>query len=217
MSEQLYKVLHRDGIRLVSCNGGRQEWMPGVKVEAKGPLVPCANGIHLCRTKDLIHWLNDTICPVRRASRERIVCDDKVVVRWAIIGEPLETWNDHAARLFACDCAEWALTLIEQPDPRSVDAIRVARLHAIGEATSEELSAAWSAAGSAAGSAAWSAAESAAGSAAWSAAWSAAGSAAWSAAWSAAGSAAGSAAWSAAWVHMTERLSEYLAGKEKET
>ena len=190
MIEQLYKVLcrDRDGSRLVSCNGGHQEWTPGIKVKAKGPLVPCVNGIHLCREKDLLHWLNDVICPVRRVSRERIVCDDKIVARWAIIGEPLETWSDRAARLFACDCAEWALALNEQPDPRSVEAVRVARLYAVGEATSEELNAARSAARNAAD-----AARSAAGAA--------------DAAWSA--------AWNAAMAYMTERLSEYLAGKEK--
>src|SRR5688572_25183366 len=64
-------------------------------------------------------------------------------------------------------------------------------------------SAARSAAESAAGSAAWSAAESAAESAAWSAAesaaWSAAGSAAEAAAWAAAWAAARAAAWAAAW------------------
>jgi hypothetical protein len=85
-----------------------------------------------------------------------------------------------------------------------------ADLEAVMPIVSAAGSAAWSAADSAAGSAAWSAAWSAADSAAGSAAWSAARSAAWSAAGSAAGSAArsamgsaarsaaGSAAWSAA-------------------
>ncbi|AAN12455.1 hypothetical protein PBI_CHE8_57 [Mycobacterium phage Che8] len=102
------------------------------------------------------------------------------------------------------DSPEWGV--VRFADEAGAVAIReIADLHrraAAGEVPFA-WSAAWSAAGSAAWSAAWSAAgsaaRSAAGSAAGSAAWSAAGSAAWSAAWSAAESAAGSAAWSAAW------------------
>ena len=113
--------------------------------------------------------------------------------------------SDKEAHLFACWCAEKAL--VPTSDPRSHEAVAVAKRYALGDATDEELTAARSAAGSAAW-AAWSAARSAAESvAAWSAAESAARSAArsaadaaWSAAWaaeSAAGSAAGSAAWAA--------------------
>ena len=64
---------------------------------------------------------------------------------------------------FACRCAEKALSRVEKPDPRSVEAIAVKRAWLRGEATDDELSAAWSAARSAA----WDAARSAARSAAW--------------------------------------------------
>jgi hypothetical protein len=107
--------------------------------------------------------------------------------------------DDRTLRLFAVFCARSVEHLLT--DQRSRDAIDVAERFAKGEATAEELSAAWDPAWSAA-SAAWDAARAAA----WSAAWDAARDAAWDAAWSAASaardaawSAASAAAWSAAW------------------
>lgn len=47
---------------------------------------------------------------------------------------------------FACVCTEYALSLIENPDPRSIKAIEVKRAWIRGEATNEELDAAWDAA-----------------------------------------------------------------------
>ena len=43
---------------------------------------------------------------------------------------------------FACVCAEYALTLIDDPDPRSIKAIEVKRAWMRGEATDSELDAA---------------------------------------------------------------------------
>ena len=54
---------------------------------------------------------------------------------------------------FACVCAEYALTLIDNPDPRSIKAIEVKRAWMRGEATDEALAAARDAAYSAAYSA----------------------------------------------------------------
>ena len=71
-------------------------------------------------------------------------------------------------------------------DGRSLKALEVAELHALGRATDGELDAARDAARDAAGSAAWAATIAAA----WNAAWDAAGAATIAAAWDAAGSAA---------------------------
>ena len=54
---------------------------------------------------------------------------------------------------FACVCAEYALTLIDNPDPRSIKAVEVKRAWMRGEATDEALAAARDAAYSAAYSA----------------------------------------------------------------
>jgi hypothetical protein len=100
-----------------------------------------------------------------------------LVLRPELIDEPI-------LHEFACRCAEKALELIKDPDPRSVEAIRVKRAWLRGEATTEELAAARDAARDAAwaaGAAARAAAR-AAGAAAWDAARAAARDAAWAAA-----------------------------------
>jgi len=66
-----------------------------------------------------------------------------VVLRESILGAKI-------LRLFACDVADEALKLIDNPDPRSIEAIRVSRLYAAGEATLEQLDAARAAAAHAA-------------------------------------------------------------------
>ena len=92
---------------------------------------------------------------------------------------------------FACRCAEYALSLVENPDARSVEAIRVKRRWMTGDATDDELCSArmealsvvdeaWGAAWSAGCSAAWAAAR-VTRAAAWAAAWSAERAAAWAA------------------------------------
>lgn len=68
---------------------------------------------------------------------------------------------------FACRLAEQALALVEAPDPRSVAAVAAKRAWLRGEATDDELAAAWDAARAAG------AAGDAAGDAAWDAAWAA--------------------------------------------
>ena len=100
-----------------------------------------------------------------------------------------EYMTDKDCRLFAVWCAREALKLDKNPDIRSVNACNVAEQFANGNATKEELSAAWDAAwdatSAAASAAAWDAAR-AASDAAWDAAWDAARDAAWAAAWAAA-------------------------------
>ena len=79
---------------------------------------------------------------------------------WVALRE--EFISEKILRLFAVSCARKALKLVENPDPRSVEACNVAERFAHGEATKEELRTAWEAA-----EAAW---EAAARDAAWDAA-----------------------------------------------
>jgi len=95
---------------------------------------------------------------------------------------------DKEWRLFAVWCARQVQHLMT--DERSIKAIDIAERFANGDATKDELYAAWNAA--------WAVAWAAAGAAASDAAWAAASDAAWNAAWAAAGAAAGAAAWAAA-------------------
>jgi len=214
--DTLLKVLGPDG---EAYNGGHGKWYlphgdrPGHWMpQIKGRLVPCDHGYHVCTLNQLLPWLGPKIATVE-VRGERLDCDDKIVVRQARLLRVLDTWNERTARLFSCDCGEWALSLVPEPHPDSVNAIVVSRRFANGQATADELASAvrlaWSAARSADDSAvgsAWSA-----WAAARSAAWSAARSAAWSAAWSAAGSAAARTA--AAKAYMTDQLLCYLRGE----
>jgi len=188
MTERLFKVLNEDGSPFHSGSGtwhlpegGRPgEWMPPIK----GELIPCENGYHLCREQDLVEWLGPAIWEVEYQG-DRVDSGNKIVVREARLLRRCENWNERTARLFACDCAEHVLYIFEAQHPddsRPRQAIETVRRYARGEATKEELAAAWDAAGAAARAAARAAA------------WDAAGAAAGVAAWDAAGAAAGVAA-----------------------
>ena len=78
---------------------------------------------------------------------------------WAVLWEALI--DAPILHEFACRCAERALSRVENPDPRSLRAIEIKRAWLRGEATDEELAAAWDAALDAAWAAALAAAEAA--------------------------------------------------------
>ena len=111
---------------------------------------------------------------------------------------------------FACRCAEYALSFVESPDPRSIAAIEAKRKWLRGEITDAELHAArasaWSAVSSAAMDASWVAASDTARAAAWGVAWAAAPAAAWGAATAAESNTTGDAALE----HEVEMLRELL-------
>jgi hypothetical protein len=239
MSGVLYKVLSKDS---KPYHGGIGKWPlpkngePGEWLTVKGKLLPCMNGLHLCRESDLIYWLGPTIYEAEY-NGHLVEHENKVVVRKARLVRQLDSWNERTARLFSCDCAEYVLHYFEKKypdDSRVRTAIEVGRLYADGKATLEDLRAAWAAAraaawaaaraaaGAAARAAAWDAARAAARAAAWDAAWDAARAAAWDAARAAAWDAARAAAWIAAGAEagavvrawQIQRLMEYLRGEE---
>ena len=195
----IYKVLNTDG---TACHGGSGEWSlphdgePGAWMPPiEGTLVACVHGYHLCRDKQVLGWLGPALYEAEYEG-ECLEGGDKVVVRKARLLRKLK-WDERSARLFACDCAERVLHIYEEQypnDKRPRTAIETSRHFANGEATKDELDAAWAAA--------WDAAGAAARAAAWAAARAAAGDAARDAArdaaWAAAGDAAGDAARAAA-------------------
>ena len=109
---------------------------------------------------------------------------------WACRAEP---HYDKEWRSFAVWCARQVEHLMK--DERSRAALNVAEQYANGQATEEELAAAWDAARAAARAAAWAAAE-----------------AAEDAAWEAAGDAARAAAWDAARAAQTKKFLEIVGG-----
>jgi hypothetical protein len=85
---------------------------------------------------------------------------DKADIIWLLCRN--EFMSEKDMRLFAVWCAREALRLSENPDKRSIEACNVAERFANGEATRNELDAAWAAAGAAAWAAAGAAARAAA-------------------------------------------------------
>jgi hypothetical protein len=65
---------------------------------------------------------------------------------WALRAVVETEDRDRIARLFACDCAEKGLELVDNPDPRSLNAVEISRQYALGRATDKELTAARAAA-----------------------------------------------------------------------
>ena len=107
---------------------------------------PCEIGIPKNYSATIPDFINEYRDKVR----------NKEDILWVLCRNDYTT--DRDMRLFAVWCAREALKLVDNPDPRSVNACDVAEGYANGDATDTELDAAWSAAWDAARSAAWSAA-----------------------------------------------------------
>ena len=184
MADRLYKwMLRRDGQLVTAVQKTPWPVAVGEWTPEEVPVL-CESGWHAMEEKDVLtHLPRESGAELWVAeTRGRLVTgNDKVVAPRMRLVECVGVTDASNLRLFACDVAEDALSRVESPDPRSVDAITVARRFALGEATVDELDAAWDAAWAAAAArdAAWAAARSAAGDAAWAAA------AAWDAAWAA--------------------------------
>lgn len=111
----------------------------GKWVSVEGELELCKNGIHVARGElELLEWLADETYIVE-ARGDYINAYKKACYREVRLIKQVNSPGDRELRLFACWCAERALALVEKPDPRSVEAVRIARLYANGKATIQEL------------------------------------------------------------------------------
>ena len=209
-AEPLYKWLTADGrtaVQNVRWPEGAGEWTKPEKP------VLCQSGWHAMYEKDVLtHLPTGTGAKLWRVEVRGAVVegDDKIAAESMRLLYCVGETTDSNLRLFACDVAEDALSLVESPDPRSLAAIEVARRYAVRAASRDELAAARDAAWDAALAAtrvggrhaAWDAARAAARAAALDAAqdatWDAAGAATWDAAGAATWDAAGAATWAAA-------------------
>lgn len=149
----------------------------GVPLECEGAPVLCDNGMHgSVRLIDaLFYAAGPIVCRVEIAG-DIIEGDDKLCGRKRTV-----LWMLDATRIlheFACECAEGALTPVDNPDPRSVAAVEAKRKWLAGEITDYELDAAQLAAAYAARAAAATATAAADGARA--AAWAAVRTTAWS-------------------------------------
>ncbi|MBT9132469.1 MAG: hypothetical protein DDT33_00987 [Firmicutes bacterium] len=128
-----YKVLEKGG---VSCNGGNCEWKlpkgeePGAWMPKIDNIIPCKKGYHLCRTEDIIFWLDEEIYTAEGRGEFIRHDNNKDVFQQARLIRKIVTWNKKNARFFAADCAEHVLEIFEREfpfDKRPRLAIEVAR------------------------------------------------------------------------------------------
>ncbi len=148
MSGSFYKFLtpqgtggHSDYVWPVS------DWTPLIGYSE--PLEMCRRGYHVLAADQLLgDYMQAELWRVDVAGE--IVRDkEKLAVRRARRAERITAWNDRTARLLACDCAERVLLIFQKhapDDQRPFQAIECARRFAVGNATLQELNAAWAAA-----------------------------------------------------------------------
>ena len=79
---------------------------------------------------------NETLPVLEWVSKYRGAVPDKDII-WLLCHK--EFMPEKELRLFAVWCAREALNLVDNPDPRSIEACNVAERYANGEATKEEL------------------------------------------------------------------------------
>jgi len=113
----------------------------GVPLECEGDPELCSNGMHgSVRLIDAAYYASGPIVCRVEIEGDVIEGDDKLCGRRRTV-----LWMLDATKIlheFACSCAEDALALVAQPDPRSVAAIEAKRKWLMGEITDEELDAA---------------------------------------------------------------------------
>jgi len=145
--ERLWKVLGPERQSLVSGTRFKYPARAWTKHLDPAQLRECAHGYHYCQGTDVLEWLAEgLLCEVKpcpkheplRGDGKSMTCRLRIVHTYRL--------NARLLRLFACDCAERALRRVRragrEPDPRSWEAVKVARRFADGKATAKQLDAA---------------------------------------------------------------------------
>ena len=135
---------------LTAGSGNEPAWTVGETRKYDGKVVICETGYHSSPSWfDALQYAPGPVACIVEVSRpiaanytDKQVSRQRRLIRYINVEREL--------RLFACDCAERALTREREagrePDPRSLDAIEVDRRYANGQASVSELAAAaWAA------------------------------------------------------------------------
>jgi hypothetical protein len=175
---KLYKIL-APGQK--SAHGGEATWKKGKWMPKLDGSTPCEAGMyHLCREQDLPRWIGVDGAEIWEAEArgETIIHDEsKVACREARITKLVCAMDDRKLRIFAADCAEYALRFVHESDkdimPTLECAIYVVRCYADGQASNDDLAASWVASEAASEAASLAASWAASRAASWAASWAA--------------------------------------------
>jgi len=144
-----------------------------VRLSGEKNIVACQYGLHYSvRAIDALPYAESNwVARVEDIGDQRVTSENDKVATNALrfLSDPMDV--ERTLHEFAIWCAEQALSLIENPDPRSLGALEVKRRWLAGKATDEELRAARDAARATAWDATWDAARAATWDAARDAAW----------------------------------------------
>lgn len=138
MAEHFYKFLDPNRAPMFVS----WQWPePGVWAPEVEDVVMCARGYHACTADRLIPWAGPELWEVEYDG-PILRGNDKVVGGKARLVRRVDRWNETVAMLLAADFAEGVLHIFETEHPndsRPREAIEMARLFAVGEATYKHL------------------------------------------------------------------------------
>lgn len=118
-------------------------WEPGAWVRVRSRLEPCVRGLHACTIGQLPRWLSDDLYYLEYKPGTKVLTYRETCIgTTARLTAPVETWVPATMRLFACDCAERAVTALASEPAPLLAALGVARRYADDAAGAADLAAA---------------------------------------------------------------------------
>jgi hypothetical protein len=80
-------------------------WTPGTWVEIDGPLALCERGVHVLRSMDLAHWLQEELWRMETEGEE-IAGIDCVIARRARLAARVDAWTNGGGEALAAACLD---------------------------------------------------------------------------------------------------------------
>ncbi len=148
-AKAVYKVTDEDGFSFYSRE---RQWdrpegdCPGQWQTVDGALAPYENGLHLYTAEQILWGLGPVIWEAEYEGETKVE-DAFVIVRQARLLRQCGEWNERVARLFASDCAERVLKIVNETC--CVAAVLAARRFALGLISDDDMAAARACAGAA--------------------------------------------------------------------
>jgi hypothetical protein len=92
---------------------------PGAWVAVEGRLAQCARGVHVCRLRDLAHWIHEELWEIE-ADGEPTEGLDCVVVQRGRLVRRVDAWSDEGRKAFARACIDHAVASTGPQPPAEI-------------------------------------------------------------------------------------------------